>query len=70
MQVNLYTQAILNVPLVRQPIAPGSTVAATNVVAANSGLVGLRVGVRSGSVYGTQAVVADGYGGGSIVKIH
>ncbi|XP_020282730.1 larval cuticle protein A2B-like [Pseudomyrmex gracilis] len=64
-------QAILSVPLVRQPIhAPGSTVAATNVVAANSGLIGLRLGVRSGSVYGTHAVVADGYGSGSVVKIH
>lgn len=54
--------------LVRQPFISGSTLAAANVVAANSGLVGL--GLRSGSVYDTQAVVTDGYGSGSVVKIH
>ncbi|XP_014475412.1 PREDICTED: larval cuticle protein A2B-like isoform X2 [Dinoponera quadriceps] len=63
---------VLGVPLVRQPFVSGSTLAATNVVAGNSGLVGLGVGLglRSGSIYGTQAVVADSYGSGSVVKIH
>ncbi|EZA53050.1 Cuticle protein [Ooceraea biroi] len=64
---------IFGVPLVRQPLVPGSALAATNVVAANSGLVNLGVdlgslGVRSGSL--SQAVVADSYGSDSIVKIH
>lgn len=64
---------VLSAPLVRQPFISGSTLAATNVVAANSGLVDLGVGLglgRSGSIYGTQTVVADSYGSGSVVKIH
>ncbi|XP_012221812.1 larval cuticle protein A2B [Linepithema humile] len=62
----------LGAPLARQPLISGSTLAATNVVAANSGLLGVRVGLGlgSGSLYGTQTVVADGYGSGGVVKIH
>jgi len=65
-------QAIVGAPLLRQPFISGSTLAATNVVAANSGLVGfdLGLGVRSGSLYGAQTVVANDYGSGSVVKIH
>ncbi|KAL6268481.1 hypothetical protein P5V15_001614 [Pogonomyrmex californicus] len=33
-------------------------------------LLGVGLGVRSGSVYGTQTVVANDYDGGSVVKIH
>jgi hypothetical protein len=64
--------AVLGAPLVRQPLISGSTLAATNVVAANSGLLGVGVGLGlgSGSLYGTQTVVADGYGSGGVVKIH
>ncbi|CAL1677845.1 unnamed protein product [Lasius platythorax] len=55
---------VFSAPLARQPFISSST----NVVAANPGLVGVRVGlgVRSGSIYGTQALVADG----GIAKIH
>lgn len=60
--------AVLGAPLVRQPLIPGSTLATTNVVAANSGLLGVRVGLGSASLYGTQTVVADG--GYGVVKIH
>lgn len=64
---------IVGAPLLRQPFVSGSTLAATNIVAANSGLVGqvgVGLGVRSGSLYGTQTVVANGYGSDSVVKIH
>lgn len=59
-------------PLVRQPFISGSTLAATNVVAANSRLLGVGVGLGlgSGSLYGAHTVVADGYGSGGVVKIH
>ncbi|TGZ31933.1 Larval cuticle protein A2B, partial [Temnothorax longispinosus] len=63
---------VVGAPLLRQPFISGSTLAASNVVAANSGLVGLGLGlgVRSGSLYGAQTVVANGYGSGSVVKIY
>lgn len=53
---------VVGAPL--QPFISGSTLAATSVIAANSGLPGLGagLGVRSGSLYG--------YGSGSVVKIH
>ncbi|XP_029159444.1 larval cuticle protein A3A-like [Nylanderia fulva] len=55
---------VLGSPFLRQPAISGIT----NVLAANPGLVGVRVGlgVRSGSIYDTQALVANG----GIVKIH
>lgn len=54
----------------RQPFVSGSTLASTNIVAANSGLVGVGLRLRSGPVYDTQAVIADSYGSDSVVKIH
>lgn len=56
----------------RQPLLAGPTVATTNVVAANSGLLGLGLGLglRQGSLYGTQALLAGAYGTGGIVKVH
>ncbi|XP_016905711.1 cuticle protein 7-like [Apis cerana] len=64
--------ALLSTPLLRQPLLAGPAVAATNVVAANTGLVGLGVGLglRPGSLYGTQALLAGAYGTGGIVKVH
>lgn len=59
--------------------------AATNLVAANAGLLGLGglgvglgglgglhgLGLRQGSLYGTQALLAGAaYGAGGIVKVH
>ncbi|XP_011692173.1 PREDICTED: cuticle protein 7-like [Wasmannia auropunctata] len=63
---------VVGAPPLRQPFVYGSALAATNVVAANSGLVGVGVGlgIRSGSLHGAQTVVANGYGSGSVVKIH
>lgn len=61
-------------PLLRQPLlaAAGPTVATTNIVAANAGLVGLGVGLglRQGSLYGPQPLLAGAYGAGGILKIH
>ncbi|XP_017798436.1 PREDICTED: larval cuticle protein A2B-like [Habropoda laboriosa] len=64
--------ALLGAPILRQPLLAAPTVAATNVLAANTGLVGLGVGLglRPGSLYGTQALLAGAYGTGSIVKVH
>ncbi|CAK9815109.1 Larval cuticle protein A2B [Anthophora quadrimaculata] len=64
--------ALLGAPLLRQPLLAGPTVAATNVLTANTGLVGLGLGLglRPGSLYGTQALLAGAYGTGSIVKVH
>lgn len=63
---------LLGGPLLRQQLLAGPTVAATNVVAANAGLVGLGVGLglRPSSLYGTQALLAGAYGAGGIVKVH
>ncbi|CAK9796817.1 Larval cuticle protein A2B [Anthophora plagiata] len=63
---------LLGAPLLRQPLLAGPTVAATNVLTANTGLVGLGLGLglRPGSLYGTQALLAGAYGTGSIVKVH
>lgn len=63
---------VVGVPPLRQPFIPGSTLAATNVVAANSGPMdlGMGLGVRSGSLYGTQAIIANDYDSSSVVKIH
>ncbi|KAG5308498.1 CU01 protein, partial [Acromyrmex insinuator] len=51
---------VVDAPLLRQPFISESTLAATNVVVVNSGLVGLGegLGVRSRSLYGAQTVVA------------
>ncbi|XP_076162352.1 cuticular protein 5 [Ptiloglossa arizonensis] len=66
--------ALLGAPLLRQPLLATATpaVATTNVVAANTGLVGLGVGLglRQGSLLGTQALLAGAYGAGGIVKVH
>ncbi|XP_017764405.1 PREDICTED: larval cuticle protein A3A-like isoform X2 [Eufriesea mexicana] len=64
--------ALLGSPLLRQQLLAGPTVAATNVVTANTGLVGLGVGLglRPGSLYGTQALLTGAYGTGGIVKVH
>ncbi|CAL7952585.1 unnamed protein product [Xylocopa violacea] len=63
---------LLGAPLLRQQLLAGPTVSAANLVAANSGLVGLGVGLglRPGSLYGTQALLAGAYGTGGIVKVH
>ncbi|XP_076278299.1 cuticular protein 5 [Lasioglossum baleicum] len=65
-----------------QLLAAGPTVATTNLVAANAGLLGLGglgvglaglggLGLRQGSLYGTQALLAGAaYGSGGIVKVH
>lgn len=60
--VYIQVATVLSSPLLRQPVISG-----TSNLAVNPGLVGVRVGlgVRSGSIYGTQALVADG----GIVKI-
>ncbi|EFN78611.1 Larval cuticle protein A1A, partial [Harpegnathos saltator] len=62
----------LGAPLERQPFISGSSLAATNVIATNSGLVdlGTGVGLGSRSVYSAQAVAADSYDSGSAVKVH
>ncbi|XP_053971489.1 larval cuticle protein A2B-like [Hylaeus volcanicus] len=66
--------SLLGAPLLRQPLiaAAPPTLATTNLVTANTGLVGLGVGLglRQGSLYGTQALLAGAYGAGGIVKIH
>lgn len=55
---------VLGATLARQPFISGS--AATNVVAANSEPMSLGSGLaRSNALYGTHAIVADGYGSGS-----
>ncbi|KAF3419794.1 hypothetical protein E2986_08098 [Frieseomelitta varia] len=51
--------ALLAAPISRQP-----SLAATNIVTANAGLIGL------GSLYGTQALLAGAYGTGGIIKVH
>ncbi|KOX67212.1 Cuticle protein [Melipona quadrifasciata] len=56
--------ALLGAPILRQQLLAGPAVAATNVVTANAGLIGL------GSLYGTQALLAGAYGTGGIVKVH
>ncbi|XP_076642998.1 uncharacterized protein LOC143353501 [Halictus rubicundus] len=65
-----------------QLLAAGPTLATTNLVAANAGLLGLGglgvglggiggLGLRQGSLYGTQALLAGAaYGAGGIVKVH
>ncbi|KZC08666.1 Larval cuticle protein A2B, partial [Dufourea novaeangliae] len=65
---------LLGAPILRQPLlTTGPSVATTNLLAANAGLVGLGVGLglRQGSLYGTQALLAGAaYGTGGIVKVH
>ncbi|KYN16552.1 Cuticle protein [Trachymyrmex cornetzi] len=63
---------VVDAPLLRQSFIYGSTLAATNVAVANSGLVGLgeSLGVRSRSLYGAQTVASSRYGSGNVVKIH
>ncbi|XP_078050708.1 cuticular protein 5 isoform X2 [Augochlora pura] len=61
---------------VRPQLLAGPTVATTNLVAANAGLLGLGglhggLGLRQGSLIGTQALLAGAaLGTGGIVKIH
>ncbi|XP_043250029.1 larval cuticle protein A3A-like [Colletes gigas] len=71
--------ALLGSPLLRQPLlaaaaaaAAAPAVATTNLVTANTGLVGLGLGLglRQGSLYGTQALLTSPYGAGGIVKVH
>ncbi|XP_076618655.1 cuticular protein 5 [Colletes latitarsis] len=68
--------ALLGAPLLRQPLlaaaAAAPAVATTNLVTANTGLVGLGLGLglRQGSLYGTQALLTSPYGAGGIVKVH
>lgn len=58
--------------LLRQPLLTGSSLATSNLVAGNAGLVGLGLGLGLGpsSLYGTQALLAGAYGAGGIVKVH
>ncbi|XP_034187040.1 cuticular protein 5 [Osmia lignaria lignaria] len=58
--------------LLRQPLLTGQALTTANLVAGNAGLVGLGLGLglRQGSLYGTQALLAGAYGAGGIVKVH
>ncbi|XP_033338642.1 cuticular protein 5 isoform X2 [Megalopta genalis] len=63
-------------PAIRPQLLAGPTVAATNLVAANTGLLGLGglgvgLGLRQGSLIGTQALLTGAaLGAGGIVKVH
>ncbi|XP_015586367.1 cuticle protein 19.8 [Cephus cinctus] len=67
-------------PLLRQSVITGPTLTSSNIIntaGVNVGLLsgiplgyGLGLGLRAGNLYGTQPILASGYGTGGIVKVH
>ncbi|XP_015185507.1 PREDICTED: larval cuticle protein A3A-like [Polistes dominula] len=65
--VALRPQIAIGGPLIRSSLVSGSALTAPNLLAAN---LGLGLGLRAGSLYGTQALLAGAYGAGGVVKVH
>ncbi|KAI4501208.1 hypothetical protein M0802_003581 [Mischocyttarus mexicanus] len=65
--VALRPQLAIGAPFLRSSLVAGSALAAPNLLAAN---LGLGLGLRAGSLYGTEALLAGAYGAGGVVKVH
>ncbi|XP_043491790.1 cuticle protein 18.6-like [Polistes fuscatus] len=65
--VALRPQLAIGGSLLRPSLVAGSALTAPNLLATN---LGLGLGLRAGSLYGTQALLAGAYGAGGVVKVH